>query len=375
MVHRVTNTVLPGDAYPIKEYINGPDINNQEAYYSDGWATTGAYWETVGDSTPNFSKQRRKKALLPLNNYASHRNEVLTAETSWSYTDGNGNWWTTQNSHMSYLIARSELFPDNNMITEWLQEMNLDMSAMVTEAVSSLATRYFDAGTFLAELRKTVEMFYNIGTKILNILANHSFRDLTDGWMTIRYGLRPVLYDMQSMYETLMELNHKWEVYKERRGESGQINRTVRTDLGYAQKEVSLRVNASVRGSVVSAMRPASFRVAPMTTAWEAVRLSFVIDWFFNIGSILTSLEAQMEFPDMKTSGGVSLSYTIRARTHSLNIPPFVVSEYHSEASSTGKYLLRTSVGPSYWPRWKPSLSAAKVIDIIAIVSSMLRGK
>lgn len=375
MVHKITDTVLPGDAYPIKEYINGPDYNNQEAYYSSGWATTGMHWQTVGESTPNFNKERRKKVLLPLNPYYSHRNEVLEASTSWSYTDGNGNFWTTQNSHMGYLVNRGDLIPNDGVITDWLAEMNLSMEAMVTEAVSSLATRYFDAGTFFAELRKTIEMFMNIGMKLLNIIANHSFRDLTDGWMTVRYGLRPIYYDILSMFDTLAELNHKWEVYKERRGESGSISRTNVEDLGYAKKETKVRVNASVRGNVVSAFRPKSFRVMPLTTGWEAVRLSFIIDWFFNIGSILTSLEAQMEFPDMRTSGGIALNYSVQIRTYDLNISPFIVNHYESRASSTGKYLLRTAVGPSYWPRWKPNLSITKVADLLIVVTQLLSRK
>lgn len=375
MVHKITDTVLPGNAYPIKEYINGPDFNNQEGYYSSEWATTGMYWQTVGDSTPNFNKERRKKVLLPLNPYYSHRNEVLEASTSWSYTDGIGNSYTTQNSRMGYLIDRGELVPDSAVITNWLEEMNLSMEAMVTEAISSLATRYFDAGTFFAELRKTIEMFMNIGLKLLNIIANHSFKDLTDGWMTVRYGLRPIYYDILSMFDTLAELNHKWEVYKERRGESGSISRTNVVDLGYAKKETKVRVNASVRGSAVSAFRPKSFRIMPLTTGWEAVRFSFIIDWFFNIGSILTSLEAQMEFPDMRTSGGVALNYTVHIRTYDLNIYPFIVNHYESRASSTGKYLLRTAVGPSYWPRWKPNLSITKVADLLIVVTQLLSRK
>lgn len=201
-------------------------------------------------------------------------------------------------------------------------------SGLVTAGTAELNSGYWDIATELGELPETIKMIYGAMKAILNkylevrgkvktlransISSGSISTDIASLWMGYRYGIQPIVYSISDALD-----------YLERQG----VFRTVRQGLNLTETIVTPvgpvtfsgrdRYWGKVRVDPLNNLTDLKANV--LSTAWELVPLSFVIDWVFNVGDLLSSLTGPSGATEVKHSysrrmGGI-IPLTLRGST------------------------------------------------------------
>lgn len=373
--HGITMYKVTGSGFPAKtaiEYTRRSDgtIAYQSAFSG---ACAGNIRTATGAETPNFKKALRTGAVLPLNPYYQIEKIVSNVHSSWSLTESGGTNYSLSSDEVATHIPQGMVVPSDQQIKDWLYKADYDPDQYCMEAANRLATRYFDAGTFVAELRETIMSFKGLLRRFIALLTKTDFDKLVNAWLEVRYAWRPLYGEIQSFIKTVNRPREKFPLYKERVGRSLTHKEHIKTPMsgGLYNLYVDINVNISARGNVYSKYAPAAFRVAPLTTAWELVPLSFVIDWFFSVGDALTRWEGYVEFPDLISSGGYYLNYNIDVVARDFNLRS-VSGPFICTAKGHGWVKARHAASSSPNVKFNPHLGIAELIDLLALARQFL---
>lgn len=200
-----------------------------------------------------------------------------------------------------------------------------------------------------------------------------------DNWLLARYGIRPLLYDMQDIVNTVNGILEDREanlvVGKARQTSSKRD--TMQTTHGTPISGMTLG-QVSWEESFSEVYRSQAYielegrwrelvHIDPLVTAWELTRLSFVFDWVCNIGAWLTGLTPQLRGDFAGTVVSIRAS-NVRSAIWTISPGP----------TGTG------TAGTAYWekrveqyvrfpyngipyPRINLKLNPAKIMDLIAL--------
>lgn len=182
-----------------------------------------------------------------------------------------------------------------------------------------------DLSIALAESGTTKRMIKNT-FKVLNHARKlkppggfGSTRDVANGWLQFQYGWKPLLGDVYgAANEAIRVVVNKLE----RISASARIpeGRTYVREYASYGSSTNVPVKRTVSEGSFSGCKigvsleipPDSFRldrwtsVNPVSIAWELVPYSFVVDWFFDIGSYLRNIETGLLMGGYFRSGYVS---------------------------------------------------------------------
>ena len=127
-------------------------------------------------------------------------------------------------------------------------------------------------------------------------------KDIRDRWLELRYGIRPLVYDIINWCRAF-QANMAYTRFKgtsramlestkttsyTSRGSSGGGNFTVRTDTD-SYYDVSAGCLAQLDLAEVNSLSYQLGGTRLLQTAWELIPYSFVVDWFYNVGKTIDS--------------------------------------------------------------------------------------
>lgn len=246
-----------------------------------------------------------------------------------------------------------------------LQEVNRSVvTALTAEANSSV----MDLTTELAELPETVMMIVNAlraGIQMyrdtrdkVKRLPKNAVTEAASLWMAYRYGIQPIAYSVADMLDVLDHQTRKFQSFR-----SGVLEPLVddKTKFSLAPQPeyvgrcfIKQRLHADTDISQ-------KFRMNLVTTVWELIPLSFVVDWFFAIGDWLTSVFTPAMVADRvaqyswRSSSTFSASYDGYESTVTLNA-------YRCEKIDPGEY---RSILQPFWLNWKRQIDAASLLWLL----------
>lgn len=348
-------------------------LQNGQLASETSWlgAYVGDIRVATGTETPSFKKALRSGAILPLNAYSQYESKVTSASSSWNLTTDSGLVCTASSNETASHIPLNMVYPAPEMFGIWLEKAGFDGQLYCQEAAARLATRYFDAGTFVAELRETIMSFKGLLRRFISLLSKPDLDKVINAWLEARYGWRPLYADILSFIKTVNRPREKFPLYKERVGRNINYSEHELFDFGAYKILYDLNVTISGRGSVYSKYEPAAFRVAPITTAWELVPFSFIVDWFFTVGSALTAWETKIEFPDLICSSSYKLDYSITAKVQDFHVDGFS-GPLNAQSSGNGWAIARIPTALSSEVKFQPHLGILELIDLLAIARQIL---
>lgn len=208
---------------------------------------------------------------------------------------------------------------------DWLWDSN-DEIALLAKMTSSIRGHDFNAGIAGAEFHKTLDHMCGVAKSVFQLYHNVrtgnfqqalrslgrstagtsqgnrkklALTDLSDFWLSIQYGWKPMLTDI---YEAAKWLEQRSSAPRETRLSMGSSKVSNWTDSAHEtrvyswQKRRQYRLRWSEAPSEVRTLGLTN----PLSISWEVVPFSFVIDWFIPIGnyldalSILSSLNASI---------------------------------------------------------------------------------
>lgn len=325
---------------------------------------------TTGQCIPNYHAKRKRGELIPHTYFSQTETSISRGgsyDVSVDDTDGCGAktlryWYTPVWFHDTAPPTEEEISDIENSI---------DHQQMIQAAYAD-AHGKFDALTFVAELAKTVAMFKNVGN-LFNKILSKSPSDKAEAYLEARYGWRVLFYEMKSLEEATVALSKKYQLVTGRAGHTWSASSmwTHNHDFGWATFDIDYtqEIILGVRGSC--ALRTAlktPFITNPAVTAWELTTYSFVIDWFVNIGNVISAFSAYIAATDQTASSGYEIQII---RENQMSNLSWQLGRYGT-LDSWYKYHLTKQVripgSVSFTPQINPNLNAFKIADLVALV-------
>lgn len=336
-----------------------------------GTSVTSRYVkETYGFDIENYHKRKASGELLPMTpfnqtEYTASRN--CTAQHLGADVATNCG---RLEYHKAYPYAPNFPIAYNAAIDFEIP----DTAYYVQQAAAKIYSRGHDTLTFIAELKKTREMFQNVSKKLLSLRDGLSLKRASDLWLEARYGWRTLVYDLEDLHQALSELGETRKRYSERTGQtlSEADSYVVVSDNGVnvITDTYSTSLTISVRGSVVADISPPTFQFDPVQTAWELTRLSFVVDWLINVGQSISAIEFLIFNTSYSAAGGYSATKEISVSRVLSTSPSNLISTYSGAGTSKAKkiWTARVPTSVSYLPLIKLRLDEFKVLDLLALL-------
>lgn len=261
----------------------------------------------------------------------------------------------------------------------------------------------WDALTFVAEFRSTLELFHGARERYMRLYT--TFADkvfsktrqlkgvaasvaISEIWLEMRYAWRPLLYDLQDINRALERLASGVETPLQRAYGTRSSERSVsavgsgafRGPLGSGLTAGFIPVYARVSSATTVAHASVGLKVKatavysadPLVTAWELVPFSFIMDWFVSIGAALSAF-SPFAGGNLLYSG-VALSQTSEVtETYSLQVatPSWVLvsgSSVPSIRTVKTEHYQRYAKQPTPTVGIDINLDMFKLLDLLALI-------
>lgn len=198
-----------------------------------------------------------------------------------------------------------------------------------------------------------------------------SFADaIASVWLTFRYGILPNVYLVEGLVKSIDEMDKKFERWRKLK----RVNIELPTVSGWklSTGTVSAEVRCMIKRKFENKTKLSGllrqYSANAFLTAWELIPLSFVIDWFVNIGNMLSS-----------TLGNNQFDY-VEAATISLKVENASFGYTHESGASVSVQLQgyqRNVIDPRDYCRFEfaPDVSGDRTYDAIALSWSIAVSK
>jgi hypothetical protein len=265
------------------------------------------------------------------------------------------------------------------------------LNAAVNNAVAEARSASWDVLTDLAELRQTIKLFgegHALLSAQISQIAKYSSRYLrsprafaqavSSGWLRYRYGVMPTLYSLQDAVETFNRAQRTYAFGRAMLSDNDSVQSINSIDTGAEIRTVTetLAYQRKYRGFSHASfdVLSDSYRFDPLTTAYELLTLSFVLDWFLDIG---TWLEAISPFAAGTTNVIMGSVQEVRTRTQhwhidTYNTPGIVRSgSYDCTSLTETMHIYDRFFATTSLPGWNPRLNLPRMTDAISLAMGL----
>jgi len=267
----------------------------------------------------------------------------------------NANWYHTSGTYMTYWVSQASIAS-----VAWYQNL---ANWALESAFAKFNEAQVDFALILGELGETLAMLRNPLKGLLKLLntLRQTFRTVgplvtfaADTHLLYRYGISPLIKDIE---DTIQAFNNKaaqfvkGQMYRKK---SRKVTTSTTTTLSTRQsvgefyvtpvwtKEISYQATANVFAQFVididTKWDPARYGFDPRqlpALMWELVPFSFVVDWFWSVG---TWLRAIMPLPHLNYLGNcVSIKSIANYQLEGL-APLLNFGDAATKVGITGKY-------------------------------------
>lgn len=373
--------------------------------------TTRTWRESV--RTPHYFKRKARGEILPVNPLKEVKTRLLSRNGSMTAVHVSGGAPYQMEGNIPLFCAFGGKVPSWDIVPEPpLLDSSVANSLAVT-AVSNARQELFDSLTFMAELEKTIEMLTGCveryTTRLLIVdkharvawkswkrgaLAPKSSANFADFfsscWMEWRYGITPLMFDIDALYKQLLELDaltHRVRGKAEPEPTISNVKSGVVSGYGFTAGGISASGGwlSKVKITRFQRVQPkakallelvSSFRCAvdPMLTAYEVIPYSWMFDWFVNVGELIRSFSPFQQGRVASCSASFLLEGIARYESLEPSSDMFIKLQSFTpslfELRKTQH--VRMAVSPQMELDFRIELSWRRILDLIALLFSRL---
>jgi len=214
-------------------------------------------------------------------------------------------------------------------------------------------------------------------------------REAAGIWMSARYGARPLIYSMTQISEALQSLRNpptretfRSTLTKSTNGTFSAVEGfdgiTYQANYAYSDEVVVSAGVLTERTRAYDLIEGLGLRADQIPRGlWEAVTLSWMVDWWFNVGEVLSALTPSSSYQSLSQWVTITRKRNVAQSVGSYSFPGrnttrngSGVNSFYEEDKSRRPVALALNVRPTYKQGALPVFSAdlAKQIDTICVV-------
>lgn len=322
---------------------------------------------------------KRRGDLIPPQSWVQYEKTLDVSQGSYAFTT-NGTcyeWWQQQ---WSKATQNSPSYDEATM--EGIYQDHRDACAYhVQRAAAQIYSQGWDALTFLAEFKDVYRMFNGLIGKVRGLLKEATLKDVSNQYLEMRYGWRTLMYDIEDITKVINTIEEKRTRFVQRSGgsdityDSGTFSgQTYGFDWDGSWNST---VEVSYRGTVFADIEPPKIQLNPVTTAWEATKLSFVVDWVVNVGQALEALSFLALVRKGYAANGINVKWELDGQLDGYTLKNGCsIWNGHTPTTNVshhGEYTYREPTQLSLKPFYHLNLDAFKVLDLIALVKQRMK--
>lgn len=273
----------------------------------------------------------------------------------------------------------------------------------VSEAHANISLSEMQLFASLGEARETLETVRSLFLGVKALLK----KDLTyikklkkpsevaNAYLALRYGIRPLYYDIQGALAVLQakpptDQRQTFRGYHSDHGESTSYSDKLLFDVLVRTKkttEVNVRSRAGVLTDINFQGLTSLLGLYEIPqSAWELVPFSFIIDWFLNVGKVIASWSPKPEFKVLGSWVTTEVETKHKASVDSLKtssscgttnpkgcikLNGLAFSPYYEKTIITKTRTINPSI--PILPHFDVKLDYLKLLDIALIMKSLLK--
>lgn len=329
---------------------------------------------TNGYRIPGFSRllKRKPKVLVPHTPFVQYSRSGAGTQT-YDVTEPGGQ--RTKADPYVFGILPEHVGMSFTQMTSIMDGSTVDYGAIVQQAAANVDTS-FDALTFLAELKSVIRMFMSVGEKLIRLMRLKPAGTPWDLWLEGRYGWRTLIKDLEGLDRALRHVRSASEFVTGKAGfKTGEvlINSVNASEAGWVASITTVdTIQYSFRATVAAQLNVPNISFNPLVTAWELLRFSFVIDWFFSVGNALKALSVIALSKQMVCSYGWEMKCS---RETTLEVHSVTAGYAHNRTlNASGQSILvrRVPSTVSVIPRFRLNLDVSKIADLLALLAQAI---
>lgn len=344
--------------------------------------TAADHGNIQGVNVPGYFARRRRGELLPI--------------TPWYQLEckgeSSGAFRGSQNcSPPSGGKRIDEYRPDVNLSGRWYipdGDMPSIMDSVIgsynpQDLIQQAAARIYSSGwdglTFLGELRQTIAQFSNLARRFHDLAMKEKARKkylntaLEDIRLEARYAWRTLKKDTDDFVRALKHIDSKRTRFRETAAWGYTTTPTV-TTFGYSDyygsvmSSITTVCNLRCHGTVVAEISPPKIQMNPFITAYELTRLSFVLDWFIQVGQWLEAMSFLALATEYTSAYGMKLDVYRTQTTTSTTWANGYSGVRTLDGSCHSSLTQRIPSQMSYLPPVTLRLDVDKLMDLSSII-------
>jgi hypothetical protein len=364
-----------GDTGIVYEDISAFDSDDPPWAETVNLATSFHGGSYSGDVTKNFHKIVSNGGLLPHNRYRNVEYAAEVSHGSTGFTDNTGASWGFNGT----------IFPGYLFLPVYQDcPLSIEMDPYLTDAAANVFDG-FDALTTVAELGKTWGLVRGALGRALKLYRkarklNLSVNDACRTYLEFRYGWRILAYDVENISQALNAVSGLKILSKRATASvSNDSSYDVYSQAGNWRSTITVSDSWTLEGAArfTALAQVDAINSSPIQTAWELIPFSFIVDWFFSIGSAISNLANLGNVKESRSS--VSYKYTLKrvAEAHTIEITSSSWNEREVSGGISGTLevdMVAKTRDPASVPRipgFRMKLNPYKILDLIAIVQQM----
>jgi hypothetical protein len=206
---------------------------------------------------------------------------------------------------------------------------------------------------------------------------------MSNDWLAVRYGWRPFYMDLEDLSALVDNLNSEFGKMKRHSRHANSVLNFDNTNeasttgtFGSWTHIVSDSVTVQMKGSVTADVAILPIHLNPINTAWQLTKLSFVIDWLWNVSQALEAASFLALQHSYTASFGQRLHINRSYRGDLTGYSSVYKSGYeYLEGGCEVTFDQRIPRKVPLFPQIALRLNAFKVVDLWALIQQRLRVK
>lgn len=334
--------------------------------YFAGNYTTEKSWVRSWRGRKDKSKSHEFERYL----YKTGGNAMLWHCNKAGYVDGGDQWMHLLNNH-SALSPRFTWSPDGFTVDQTSGRLR---DFVVAEMYEKANAARFNSAVFVAELGETIKYVTDIVKSVISI--TRAYKALAERvinahgtWLEYRYAVLPLILTVKDALEALNPSRPKEKVQNFKKVEDkGAAKLHVFT---YSYGQIGFRIQTTYNRRAGAALEVLFQNdVAPWGTSlqdviaagWEIVRLSFVIDWFLDVGQWLGSFrDTNLILGDKYVTQVQETTTKIWVEEGSGNVGPFYICPTPKDPFIVSGFSMRREIADAVVPPSLPVFSPVKL--------------